>query len=101
MKQVDISTFDLEVASGLSVVQFSGSWCNPCKMVKPILTELSEELTNVNFLYVDVDENPELSSRYAVMSLPAILVLRDGELVDTTTGFRSKDYFVEMIEKYL
>ncbi len=101
MKQVDISTFDLEVGSGLSVVQFGSNYCNPCKMLKPIVTELSEEITEVNFLYVDVENSPELASRYGILSIPVLMVFEDGNVVDQSVGFQPKGKVVEMIEKYL
>jgi thioredoxin 1 len=74
----------------LTVVDFSATWCGPCRMLEPILGELAAELDGVDFLKVDVDRAQELAIRYGVQAVPTLIVLRGGEVVDRLMGLRSK-----------
>lgn len=83
--------FDNELADAankLVVVDFSASWCMPCKMIAPVFEEmaLSDEYRDVVFIKVDVDENPEVSQRYQVMAMPTFLFLKNGKVVDRFSG---------------
>lgn len=78
-----------EYLEGLSVLCFSASWCVPCKGYKPTILKLSEEFKEVNFLHIDIDSSPELTEEYSIRSVPALVFLKDGELVDTIFGVHS------------
>ena len=87
------SDFDRRVleADKPVVVDFWATWCKPCVMVAPILDELAEEYNErINFVKVDVDENPKIAARYGVMSIPALFIFKDGEPVTHLIGFRPK-----------
>ncbi len=89
--KVNTKEYDEAIASGAVVVDFSATWCGPCRMLAPTMEELSEEMPEVKFLNVDVDECPGVAERYSIMSIPAILVFRDGEKKAQTVGARSYD----------
>ena len=75
----------------VAVVDFSAVWCGPCKMLAPIMEELSEEMAGqVEFYNADTDENLDLALANKVTSIPALLLLRDGQIVDKLIGFQSK-----------
>lgn len=95
---------DLQEAKGskVAVVDFSAQWCGPCNMLAPIMEELSEELEGKAPVFgVDVDENPALAQEYRIMNIPAVAILKDGQMVDMSVGFKPKAAMQEWIEKYL
>ena len=87
--------------SGIGVVDFSATWCGPCKMVAPVLEELSGEMENVKFYNIDVDENPNIASTYKITNIPAIMIMKDGQKQEMMVGFQPKENFRTAIEKYL
>ena len=75
--------------SPVAVVDFSATWCGPCRMLAPVLEEVSGQLAGkVDFYNVDVDEAPELAAQYRVSSVPCVVLLKNGKLVDQSIGFR-------------
>ena len=75
----------------VAVVDFSATWCGPCEMLAPIMEELSEEMAGqVEFYNADTDENMDLALANKVTSIPALFLLRDGQIVDRMIGFQSK-----------
>ena len=75
----------------VAVVDFSATWCGPCKMLAPIMEELSEEMAGqVEFYNADTDENMDLALANKVTSIPALFLLRDVQIVDRMIGFQSK-----------
>lgn len=95
--------FDSEVlqSESLSLVDFYADWCGPCKMMAPIIDELSEEFSGkVKIGKLDVDQSPATTSKYRVMSIPTLLFIKGGEVVDTIVGAVSKEQLVEKINQY-
>ena len=78
---------------------FWATWCGPCQMQGPIVEELSEELTDVLVGKVNVDEEPDLAERYNVMSIPTLLVFKNGEVVQKAVGLQSKENLLDMLGK--
>lgn len=70
----------------LVVIDFSATWCGPCKMIAPLFKELSEDNPNVVFLKVDVDENPDTAAKYGVSAMPTFVFIKKGEVVDRLMG---------------
>jgi len=89
-------------AKGVAVVDFWAEWCGPCKMIGPIIDELSTEYDGKATIgKVNVDNNPETSFKYGVRSIPTILILKDGEVVDKHVGVTTKQVLMEKIEAAL
>ena len=71
-----------------AVVDFSATWCGPCRMLAPVMEELSGELEGrAKFYNVDVDENPQLAAEFGVSSIPNVLILKKGKVADQSVGF--------------
>jgi thioredoxin 1 len=76
------------------------TWCGPCQIIGPIFDELSDEISGVVFVKVDVDENPETAAKYSVSAMPTFVFIKGGEVVDRMMG-ASPDRLREMIEDYM
>ena len=83
------------------VVDFWAEWCGPCKMIAPILDEIAAENDNVTVAKLNVDENPTLARQYGVMSIPTLIVFKDGQPDSTIVGARSKAQLLEDLSSYL
>lgn len=81
------------------VVDFFANWCGPCKMLSPVIEDLSNEMTNVTFLKVDVDNFNEIASEFQIMSIPAIIIFKDGKVVGKSVGFQPKDALKKLISQ--
>lgn len=101
VKKINEAGFENEAKKGLSLVDFNATWCGPCKMLSPVLEQLSEETPAMNFYAVDVDECVSLAMEYGISSIPALLILRDGVRQEMLIGFRPKASLQESIAKYL
>lgn len=99
MKIVNQNEFDEIVSKGITLVDFYADWCGPCKMLAPILEELSNDYPNVEFIKVDCDENEQLCMRYGIMSIPTVYLFKDGQLVSKTSGYQGKDTMKSFIER--
>ena len=75
---------------GIAMVDFYADWCGPCKMLAPIIEEIATERTDVVVGKLNVDETPEIASKYGVMSIPTVIIFKDGEEVARSVGFRTK-----------
>ncbi|MHB8061120.1 MAG: thioredoxin [Ruminiclostridium sp.] len=84
------------------VVDFWASWCGPCRMVTPIMEELSIDFDGkVQIAKVNVDEQGELAAQFRIMSIPTVLVFKNGEVAEKIVGARAKEEFAELIQKQL
>ena len=81
-----------------AVVDFYATWCGPCKMFGPIFEEVSNE-ENINFIKLDVDKSSEVAREYGVMTIPTIIVFKNGKEVNRRTGFMSKEELKDFIKK--
>jgi thioredoxin 1 len=84
---------------GLVLVDFWAEWCMPCTILSPIIEEIAEEIDGVEVRKLDVDSNQETSMKYQVMSIPTVILFKDGEVVDTFIGVQPKQVYVEAIKK--
>lgn len=79
------------------LVDFWASWCGPCKMLSPTVEELAEELTDVKIGKVNVDEQGALAEKFSVMTIPTLLVFKEGKVVNTSVGVKPKSDILEML----
>ncbi len=102
MKTLTITknNFDSEVMNSDKpvLIDFWAAWCGPCKMVSPVIDQIAEEVTNAKIGKVNVDEQPELASAFKVMSIPTLAVIKDGKVVASGVGVRSKEEILKMLE---
>lgn len=102
VKKISQEEFEQVKNDDIAVIDFSAEWCGPCKMLAPVMDEVSEELgDSVSFYNIDVDQNMDIAQQYRIVSIPALLVLKKGEKVDMQIGFQPKDGVVEFIKKHL
>ena len=79
------------------VIDFHATWCGPCKILSPILEELQEEMEEVEFVKLDVDQFPEISGANQVMGVPTVVIIKDGEVKDRFVGVQPKETIKEKI----
>ena len=106
MSTVKISdeTFDNDVSNkGQPVlVDFWAEWCGPCKQIAPILEEIASEYSNkLTVAKIDVDENPEMPSKYQVRGIPTMILFNNGNIVDTKVGMSSKQDLTDWLNQHL
>ncbi|MDD2542965.1 MAG: thioredoxin [Candidatus Cloacimonetes bacterium] len=82
--------FSETVASGKVIIDFWADWCGPCRVIAPIVEEIARERADIVFGKVNVDDYPELAGKHGVMSIPTLLFMKDGKVVDTSVGAVSK-----------
>lgn len=97
------TSFQTEVAASVPVlVDFWAQWCGPCRMITPVLEDLSRDLAGkLKIVKVNVDENPVISGQYKVQSIPMLLVLKGGQVVDTFVGAMPKGAMLERLKPHL
>lgn len=102
MKQLDTVEFrnEVENGTGLMLVDFSATWCGPCKMQTPILEELSNE-ADYKVFSIDVDQSQEIAAQYNVNAVPSLMIFKDGVLKANMIGFHTKDAIEEEMGKFL
>ncbi|CBI75714.1 thioredoxin [Bartonella clarridgeiae 73] len=102
--KIDSSNFESEVlTSSLPVVvDFWAEWCGPCKSIAPILDEIATEMQNqIKVAKINIDENPELATRYGIRSIPTLLMFKNGEVSSNKVGASSKGHLVEWVKNNL
>ena len=102
MKVLNEKDFDESVKSGVSLVDFYATWCMPCRMFADILEDVNDEIGDkINIFKVDVDENPNLAHKFGIMSIPTVIIIKDGEMKEKHVGIWQKDDYIDAIKKYL
>ena len=96
---INMDNFNKEVLNSDKPVllDFWASWCGPCRMVGPVLDEIAAEHSDIKVCKVNVDEQKELARQFGIMSIPTLVVMRDGKVVKQATGARPKNAILEMI----
>ena len=99
VEQINLQKFDELLKGDKPVVcDFFATWCGPCKMLAPVMDEVSETFSDkAIFVKVDVDKNMELAARYGIMSIPLVAVFKGGELSEKSLGYMTKDEAEEFL----
>ncbi|MCD8480496.1 MAG: thioredoxin [Candidatus Cloacimonetes bacterium] len=95
--ELNDQNFNETVASGKVLIDFWADWCGPCRMLGPIVDEIAEETTDITVAKVNVDEYPELAGKHGVMSIPTLLFMKDGKVMDTSIGVVSKNVILNKL----
>lgn len=80
------------------VIDFWATWCGPCKMMAPVVEEVAKDYPDVKVCKVNVDEEPELSNAFKIVSIPNIVVIKNGEIIDSVVGYRPKEDIEKIIK---
>lgn len=91
IKYLKEENFLEEIKSGLVLVDFYADWCGPCRMVGPIIEEISNEVENLKVIKVNVDEREDIAKMYGIMSIPTLILFKDGEMDKKQVGFVPKE----------
>lgn len=98
--EINDSNFETEIAKGLVLVDCWAEWCGPCRMIAPILDELSREMTDVSICKLNVDENQSTAQKLGITSIPTLLLYKDGKLVDKMIGAMPKPQIKKFIDNH-
>ena len=95
-----LENFEAEVVQSEKtvLVDFWASWCGPCRMLSPIVDEIAEERTDVKVAKVNVDEQEELAMRFGIMSIPTLVVMKNGEIANQSVGMATKDQILALLD---
>jgi len=100
--ELNNGNFDATVNEGVSLVDFWAPWCGPCRMIAPVIEELAADFEGkASICKVNTDEEQDLAVKFGVRSIPTILIMKDGEIVETMVGAASKEAFAEKINSLL
>ena len=95
--------FDMFISSNsVALVDFWASWCGPCKMLGPVIEEVADDFAGKALVgKVNVDDCPELAEKFGIMTIPAVFIFKDGQVVDKMIGFRQKAQIAAVLERNL
>jgi thioredoxin 1 len=102
LKTLTDGNFDAEIGSGVVLVDFWAEWCGPCRRLEPIVDELAGEFDGrATIAKLNVDEHPNVPSRFMIRGIPTLLLFKDGHLAETVVGLTPKEDLTRLIEKHL
>ncbi len=100
MKHLTKEEFNTKIKeSGKNLFYFSANWCNPCKVLQPMIETLQTDLTSFEVYKIDIEQEPDLVKEYSIKSIPTILFVNDGILKETTIGLQSKEKIISILNK--
>ena len=100
VKETTDQTFEQDTAEGVALIDFWATWCGPCRMQSPVVEALSEKMDNVNFFKMDVDQNKETATKFRIMSIPTLMVKKNGKVVDQIVGYHPLEPLESILQQY-
>jgi thioredoxin 1 len=103
-KEITDANFEQDVikSKNITLVDFWAPWCNPCKQLTPLIDELSSEMSDkIEVFKCNIDDNPEVPSKYGVRGIPTLMIFKDGKLVDSKVGSLQKSALYEWVQSNL
>ena len=98
VKRLNENNFDTETSTGVTLVDFYADWCMPCKRLSPVLDSLSQTLKGqVTVAKINIDESPTVAEKFNVRSIPTLIVIKDGEVVNRQTGAGNEQQLLEFV----
>lgn len=102
IKELTDANFESETAKGVTFTDFWATWCGPCRMQAPVVDQLANEYEGkVAFSKMDIDQNPEVPQELGIMSIPTMIIKKDGQIVDTVVGYHDKAQLEQIINQYI
>ena len=101
VKETTDQTFEQNTAQGVALVDFWATWCGPCRMQSPVVEALSDEMPEVNFFKMDVDQNQETARKFRIMSIPTLMVKKNGVVVDQIVGYHPQEQLKQLLQQYV
>ena len=98
LKHANESNFNEMTGKGLVLVDFFATWCGPCKMLGPVLEDMASDRDSIDIVKVDIDESMNLARQYGIMSVPTLVLFKDGQVVAQTSGFQPQESIQQFID---
>lgn len=86
LNETNDNSFEKDTQNGIVLVDFYATWCGPCKMIAPLLEEMSKEFSNIKFFKANVDDSPQIAQSLGISGVPTLMIFKDGKQVDTKVG---------------
>jgi thioredoxin 1 len=99
-KDITDANFSQETGTGVTLTDFWAAWCGPCLMQSPVVDQLAGQRSDVSFLKMDVDANPETAQEMGIMAIPTLIIKKDGEIVEHLTGYTPADQLNNILNQY-
>ena len=100
MDSVNELDFDEIISSSeLTIIDFSATWCMPCRMLAPILEQVADKMENVSFYNLDIDVNEDIAKRYRIFSVPTLLAFKEGKMIDSLVGLNSYEDVLSFVKR--
>lgn len=102
MKIIKSEEFENQTKKGVTVIDFFATWCGPCRMMAPIFESVGQKMNDkANFVKVDVDESEDLARKFGVMSIPTLVILKDGNMIEKHVGLMQADALEQWVNENL
>lgn len=98
LKHANESNFQEMTGKGLVLVDFFATWCGPCRMLGPVLEDMANDRDSIDIVKVDIDESMNLARQFGIMSVPTLILFKDGQVVAKTGGFQPKESLQQFID---
>ena len=98
LKHANESNFQEMPGKGLVLVDFFATWCGPCRMLGPVLEDMANDRDSIDIVKVDIDESMNLARQFGIMSVPTLILFKDGQVVAKTGGFQPKESLQQFID---